>query len=312
VNARLSSSVAAFAASHANLAYSMVFLLALSESIPIVGAVVPGSAVIIAISTLAPSGAVRVWPLLGAATAGAIVGDGLSFWIGRRYHREILTRWPLNRFPQLVARSEAFFSRHGDKSVFLARFTPGVRAFIPLLAGALQMPAPRFYAANTLSALAWAPSHILPGVLVGASIGLLGAAGKTLALLLVILLAASWVVTATVRFAFHRVVPLLSTAAERLRPWVGVGDRWSGPVLLSLLDPSRSDGRALAMLAFTLAGAAWLFLGILEDVVSGDPLVRVDTWIYRVLQDLRTPSLLARGDSGRFSAQHDYQGRAPP
>jgi undecaprenyl-diphosphatase len=66
-------------------------------------------------------------------------------------------------------KSEAFFARHGDKSVFIARFVPGVRAFIPLIAGVLGMRVSRFYAANILSALVWAPSHILPAVLVGSA-----------------------------------------------------------------------------------------------------------------------------------------------
>ncbi|WP_246094167.1 MULTISPECIES: DedA family protein [Mesorhizobium] len=107
--------------------------------------------------------------MLISAFLGAIVGDGLSFWLGYRYHREILQRWPLNRYPELIARSEAFFERHGGKSVFLARFTPGVRAFIPLVAGMLQMPARRFYYANIFSAFVWAPSHILPGELVSSA-----------------------------------------------------------------------------------------------------------------------------------------------
>jgi membrane protein DedA with SNARE-associated domain len=68
-----------------------VFFLALSESIPIIGVVVPGTAVILALSTLVPSGVLVLWPLLAAATLGAIAGDGLSFWLGHRYHREILS-----------------------------------------------------------------------------------------------------------------------------------------------------------------------------------------------------------------------------
>jgi undecaprenyl-diphosphatase len=124
------SAVTAFIAAHPHLAYAAVLLLASSESIPVVGVVVPGSAMVLAISALVPSGVVTLWPLLIAATAGAIIGDGVSFWIGHRYHREILDT-PLKRHPALTARSEAFFGRHGDKSVFFARFTPGVRAFIP-------------------------------------------------------------------------------------------------------------------------------------------------------------------------------------
>jgi membrane protein DedA with SNARE-associated domain len=40
-----------------------------------------------------------------AAAAGAIVGDGFSFWLGHNYRRQILRGWPLNRFPWLVDRS---------------------------------------------------------------------------------------------------------------------------------------------------------------------------------------------------------------
>lgn len=284
----LFSAVTGFIASHPHFAYAAVFVLALSESIPIIGVVVPGSAVILAISALVPSGVVTLWPLFIAATMGAIIGDGLSFWFGHRYHREILGVWPLNRYPELIARSEAFFSRHGDKSVFLARFTPGVRAFIPLVAGMLRMPARRFYAANVASALAWAPSHILPGVLIGASFGLLGAAAKPLAVLFVILVVALWAIMHAVRYALRRGIPLFMVGSERLRIWASTRDTWPGRTLLSLLDPSRHEARALATLAILLIGAAWLFFGILEDVVSGDPLVRTDTAIYRALQDLRT------------------------
>jgi membrane protein DedA with SNARE-associated domain/membrane-associated phospholipid phosphatase len=284
----LFSAATGFIAAHPHVAYAAVLLLALSESIPVIGVVVPGSAVILAISALVPSGVVALWPLMIAATLGAVIGDGLSFWLGHRYHREILGLWPLNRYPELIARSEAFFSRHGDKSVFLARFTPGVRAFIPLLAGMLRMPARQFYAANVASALAWAPSHTLPGVLVGATFGLLGAAAKPLAILLVILVVALWAVTHAVRYALRRGIPLLLAEAERLRAWADTSDTWPSRILRSVLDPAQHEARALAALAVLLIAGAWLFFGILEDVVNGDPLVRVDSAVYRALQDLRT------------------------
>ncbi|MGE0629317.1 MAG: VTT domain-containing protein [Hyphomicrobiaceae bacterium] len=282
------SAVTAFIAAHPHLAYAAVLLLALSESIPVVGVLVPGSAIILAIGALVPSGAVELWPLLAAAIVGAVIGDGLSFWLGHHYQRAILNLWPLSRYPGLVARSEAFFARHGDKSVFLARFIPGVRAFVPLLAGVLRMRPLRFYAANLLSALVWAPAHILPGVLVGASFSLFGEAAKPLAVLLILIIVLVWATIHVVRFALHRGLPLLVSTAEWLRTWAGAHEsRWTR-MLLSLLDPSRSDARGLAVLALLLVGAAWLFLGILEDVVSGDPLVRADAAIYRALQDLRT------------------------
>jgi undecaprenyl-diphosphatase len=282
------SSVRAFIAAYPHLAYMVVFLLALSESIPLIGVFVPGTAVIIAISALVPSGIVTLWPLLLVATAGAIIGDGLSFWVGRRYHSEILQTWPLKRHPTLIARSEAFFARHGDKSVLFARFTPGVRAFIPLIAGILKMSSGRFYVANVVSALVWAPAHILPGVLVGASFGLFGAAAKPLAISAVLLVVLIWAMIHVVRFVLGRGVAAIVATGEHIRDRSGRIDAWWGRAINQLLDPSRSDVRGVALLAVLLVGAAWLFLGILEDVVTGDPLIRADAAIYHALQSLRT------------------------
>lgn len=284
----LVSSIIEFLTVNPHVAYLAVFLLALSESIPIIGAVVPGTAVILALSALVPSGILLLWPLLVAATLGAIAGDGLSFWLGHRYHREILGFWPLNRHPELIQSSETFFERHGSKSVFLARFVPGVRAFIPLLAGMMGMAVSRFYAVNVASALAWASSHILSGVLAGATFSILGAAAKPLAILLVVLFAAGWALLHIVRWTLRRGVPYFIDALGRMRYWAGTHNTWLSRSVTHLLDPSRPEARTLTLSAVLLVGAAWLFFGILEDVVSGDPLLLADSAIYHALQDLRT------------------------
>jgi len=168
---------------HPQFAVAAVLLLALSEAIPIIGTVVPGSTLILAISALATTANVKPWLLLAAAVVGAIAGDGLSFWLGYRYRREILRGWPLSRFPRLIARSAQFIRRHGVTSVFLARFTAVVRAFVPLVAGILRMSSPHFYVANVLSALIWAPIHIFPGVWAGMAISVAGPHGTRLILL---------------------------------------------------------------------------------------------------------------------------------
>ena len=166
-----------FVGSHPHFALITVFLLA---SIPVVGTVVPGSTSILGISALATTADINPWVLLIAATIGAIVGDGLSFWLGKRYHQEILGSWPINRYPQLIERSKAFIDRYGIGSVFLARFTAIVRAFVPLL----RMSTPHFYAANILSALVWAPLHIYPGVLLAMAVSFAGETAEHLILLL--------------------------------------------------------------------------------------------------------------------------------
>jgi membrane protein DedA with SNARE-associated domain len=84
------SGIVDFVGAHSNYAFVAVLLLALSEAIPVIGTVVPGSTLILAISALATGAAVSSWLLLLAAVVGAVAGDGLSFWLGQRYHREIL------------------------------------------------------------------------------------------------------------------------------------------------------------------------------------------------------------------------------
>src|SRR4029453_10569496 len=190
-----------FVHAHSQYTHIAIFLLALSEAIPVVGTVVPGSTLIIGISALATSANANPWLLVIAATAGAIVGDGLSFWLGQRYHREILNSWPLDKYPHLIARSERFVTQYGAASVFLARFGPIVRAFVPLVSGILRMSPLQFYAANILSALAWAPAHIFPGVLLSVALQLtIPSAEQRTILVIAGLIVATFIIFATRAF----------------------------------------------------------------------------------------------------------------
>lgn len=154
----------AFVSAHAWLAYLTLFLAALLEAVPVLGALVPGSTIILALSALVPGGELAFGGVLASAIAGALVGDGSAFWIGHRSQRQILSAWPLANYPRLVEQSETFFHRWGALAVFFARFVPPIRAFVPVTAGALGMPPVRFYAVNIPAILAWALAHVLPGV----------------------------------------------------------------------------------------------------------------------------------------------------
>ena len=86
-------------------------------------------------------------------------------------------------FRRRVGEMSRFIRRHGAASVFLARFTAVVRAFVPLVAGILRMSSGRFYMANVLSALVWAPLHVFPGVLAEKAISVAGPHATEVALL---------------------------------------------------------------------------------------------------------------------------------
>jgi membrane protein DedA with SNARE-associated domain len=155
----------AFVSANAWLAYLTIFLAALLEAVPVVGSVIPGSTIILALSALVPGGELKLQWVLAAAIAGAALGDGSAYWIGHRAQREILSTWPLSNYPRVIAQSGAFFQRWGPLAVFFARFVPPIRAFVPITAGALGMPPSRFYPVNLAAILLWAPLHVFPGVL---------------------------------------------------------------------------------------------------------------------------------------------------
>jgi membrane protein DedA with SNARE-associated domain len=216
-----------FVGAHPQVSFLAVFLLALSEAVPVVGTVVPGSSLIIAISALATAANITPWGLLIAAVAGAIAGDGFSFWLGHRYHRQILRGWPLNRFPWAIERSARMIRKYGIASVFLARFTAVVRAFVPLLAGILRMSSRHFYVANILSALVWAPIHVFPGVLVGLAIAFGGARAPELSVAAIGLLILAWVAWNMIKR--KTAAGIMDCPASQDAPGLGAGERVARP-----------------------------------------------------------------------------------
>jgi membrane protein DedA with SNARE-associated domain/membrane-associated phospholipid phosphatase len=283
--------IVAFAQAHRVLAYALAFVLAGGESFPVFGAAVPGTATIVAFGALVPSGALQFWPLVLATLTGAIAGDGFSYWLGHHYRAEVARVWPLRRHPGLIDQGNAFFARHGGKAIIAARFTPGVRAIVPLVAGVAGMPAVRFYAVNVFSAVLWAPSHVVMGVLIGASLAVLGAiAGRLVALVFAIFLLLALAVWLTPR-AVRWLVGLVERLHGPVRAWASRRDTWLRRQVLSLIDPSRPEARGLLALGALLIGALWLFFAVLQDVIAGDPLVRADRAVFQLLQSLRVDAL---------------------
>lgn len=219
---------------------------------------------------------------------GAILGDGFSFWLGHRYHERLRTVWPLKAHPELLARGQAYFAGHGGMSVFLGRFLGPVRAIVPVVAGMSDMPALRFAMVNVLSAIAWSAAHLLPGALFGASLQLAGAVSSRLLILLAGMVAVAGLVTVLMRLAYRSAWPIVRRQRDRIVAWARPRTDVVSRVALSLLDPARPESLALLFAAVMLLGGAWLFFGVLEDVVTHDPLAQFDSTVFTVLQKLRT------------------------
>ncbi len=168
-------SLIAFVSAYPAWAYTTIFLAALLEAVPVVGSFIPGSTVILGLSAVVATGGLQLPEVLGCAISGALIGDAAAYGAGYHAQRRILNLWPLSAYPNVVARSEKFFKRYGLLAVFFARFVPPVRAFVPITAGALNMPPRRFFPVNVIAILLWAPLHVLPGLVAGSALKEYGA-----------------------------------------------------------------------------------------------------------------------------------------
>jgi undecaprenyl-diphosphatase len=287
--------VAVFIAAHAGWAYGAIFLISLSESLAMVGLIVPGTTILFGVGAILATGSLAMKPALLAAVAGAVAGDGISYWIGRVYRESLRRLWPFSRYPAVLEKGKGFFFRHGGKSIFLGRFVGPVRPVVPLVAGMLGMAPTHFLVANVLSAVGWALACLLPGAFLGASLAVAGAVSSRLAVLAALLLGVIWGFVWLGRLAVRLI-------ARRGPVWTAALADWAAsekPTLLVLVPARRALGflfrrqrgeeLLFAGLALTLLAAVWGFLGVLQDVLARDPLVLADQSVYHLLQSLRTP-----------------------
>lgn len=107
------------------------------------------------------------WVALTCAAA-AIAGDQVGYIIGSRFGPALFKREKSRFFnPEYVAKAEAFFAKHGSKTIVLARFVPIVRTFVPTVAGASSMHYRKFVTYNILGGLLWGAGITTLGYFLG-------------------------------------------------------------------------------------------------------------------------------------------------
>jgi membrane protein DedA with SNARE-associated domain len=164
---QFSHDILALIAAHPNLAAVLIGLTAFGESFAIISFFVPGTTILVAAGALVQSGVLDPVAAASAAAIGALIGDALSFWIGRRFGQGLHRHWPFNKHPAALDRGERFFKQYGWASVFIGRFLGPLRAFVPLAAGTCRMHAGVFYFTSIVSAAIWAPALLYSGYLLG-------------------------------------------------------------------------------------------------------------------------------------------------
>jgi len=281
--------------------YLLVFLLTLSESLAFVGLIMPGSVLTVFAGFLAAHGKGEIAWLMLIASAGSLLGDVASYYLGGRFGPALLRSRPLRRHHQIIDRAELFFAAHGGKSVFLGRFVGPLRAFIPFVAGCAQMRPGGFFLFALVSCVLWGLAYPGLGYLAGASWQLveawMGRVSFLFGSLCLLLFINAWF--------WKRLFPKLLHLAERI--WNRLHQFWlrqlQRPTLLAVARTfpgiwsflaarfSLKSGSGLYLtvallfsLAFTL-----VFVALLRSLLIGHVLAALDQRIYLAMNHIRHP-----------------------
>lgn len=146
-----------------------IFLIAFVECLAIAGIIVPGTVVLFAVAVLAGRGALTLGEVLLLGYLGGLLGDAVSYFLGRRFHQGIRQLPLLRTHPEWIGTAESYFQRYGIASLLVGRFIGPLRPMLPMVAGMLDFPLLRFALVSLVAAAGWAVAYLLPGWATGAA-----------------------------------------------------------------------------------------------------------------------------------------------
>jgi membrane-associated protein len=139
-------------------------LIVFTETGLLVGFFLPGDSLLVTTGLVAYAAGWDLPLLIVTLCIAAIVGDSVGYWIGYRAGPKIFTREQSFFFRKdYLLKAQAFYERHGGKTIILARFVPIIRTFAPVVAGIGRMDYRKFLAFNVVGGIGWVVSMILLG-----------------------------------------------------------------------------------------------------------------------------------------------------
>ncbi len=264
----------------------IAFTMAFIESLAVIGTVVPGSVTMTAIGALIGTGVLPAGPTIGWAIAGAYSGDCLSYWVGRHYQDRIRRMWPFVKYPQWLARGEAFFKAHGGKSVIIGRFTGPVRSVVPLIAGLLNMRPLRFLPVGFISAVMWAILYMLPGILLGALTSELPPSVATKFILICLgIIAIVWGITWVIKFTLDQTWNGINLSLIKLWNYLNT-HKESHWITRMLRNPQHDEDHLQLVYAIFLIICIILFTIVTLSVVNKGWIISYNHAVYSLLQSI--------------------------
>ncbi|OGT42217.1 MAG: hypothetical protein A3F13_02165 [Gammaproteobacteria bacterium RIFCSPHIGHO2_12_FULL_40_19] len=264
------------------------FFVAFLESLPLIGTIIPGTVTMTIVGILIGTGALP--PILSfvIASLAAFAGDSIGFIIGYHYNERLRTMWPFRSHPQWLAMGEAFFKKHGGKSILIGRFIGPARSTVPLIAGLLRLTWLRFMIAALPSAFLWALMYLIPGVLLGAVSREIPKGDTTRFFLYGIgIIAAIWFVFWVIQHFFIQLTRAINFGTDRL--WNYLSRKTLGRILIKdITNQQKPSDHHQLTLFFTAVLSGILFLILFFNVRHQGALTDFNYPVFHVLQSIRT------------------------
>lgn len=154
---------------YGTLTYLILFLIVFTETGLVVMPLLPGDSLLFATGALAAStGALNPWIVIPLLIVAALMGDNVNYFVGKFLGSTIKKRERILFFKrEYLEQTEAFYQKHGGKTVIMARFIPIVRTIAPFVAGAGSMTYSRYILFCVVGAFLWVPTLTMLGFFFG-------------------------------------------------------------------------------------------------------------------------------------------------
>ncbi|OGD09203.1 hypothetical protein A2397_04325 [Candidatus Amesbacteria bacterium RIFOXYB1_FULL_44_23] len=146
---------------------AILFIIIFIETGLVITPFLPGDSLLFAAGAFAALGSLNIGLLLGLLTVAAILGDTANYWIGHFFGQKLINNPKIPIRQEHIDQTNAFFDKHGGKTIFLARFVPIVRTFAPFVAGIGKMHYGKFISYNVFGGIVWVGLFTLAGYFFG-------------------------------------------------------------------------------------------------------------------------------------------------
>lgn len=147
--------------------YAILFLIIFIETGIVIMPFLPGDSLLFAAGAFAATGVLNVWYLLVLLFVAAFLGDTLNYLIGDYFGPRVFRKDYRFLKKEYLMKTQAYYEKHGGKTIIFARFIPIIRTFAPFVAGVGTMKYGKFLSYNIIGGLLWVVGFVMAGFLFG-------------------------------------------------------------------------------------------------------------------------------------------------